>query len=252
VNAWQAMPAGGDLYLQTENVFLGDAYVRAHEIEAGPYVKMSVTDTGFGMDEKTLQRIFDPFFTTKEMARGVGLGLPSAYGIIKGHGGIINAYSEKGHGTTFNLYLPASEKEVVRETQLSLDLQTGHEMILVVDDEDVVTEVTRGMLEQLGYRVLVALGGQQALETYRANRGRIDLVILDMIMPGMGGGDVFNEMKTINPEIKVILCSGYSMNGQAKDIMPRGIKAFLQKPFRIDELSRTVRDVLDGEKKGDG
>jgi CheY-like chemotaxis protein len=219
-----------------------------YEIKPGPYVKVSVTDTGIGMDEKTRQRIFDPFFTTKEMGRGTGLGLASAYGIIKGHGGFINVYSEKGHGTTFNIYLPASNREVVREGQSVGAIRRGHETVLVVDDERVILDVTREMLEGLGYRVLVAQSGADAMEIYRADHGKIDLVILDMIMPGMGGGEILDHMKAVNADCRVILSSGYSLNGEARTIMARGARLFLQKPFRLDDLSQKIREAL-GDRK---
>ena len=244
VNAWQAMPGGGDLFLETDNVNLDTDYVAPYEIKPGPYVKVSITDTGVGMDEKTRQRIFDPFFTTKEMGRGAGLGLASAYGIIKGHSGFINVYSEKGHGTTFNIYLPASNQEVVKEKPSAGAIRKGIETILVVDDERMILDVTQGMLESLGYRALIAQGGAEAMEIYRADHGKIDLVILDMIMPGMGGGELLDRMKAVHAEVKVLLSSGYSINGEAEAIMARGARLFLQKPFRLDDLSQKIREAL--------
>jgi two-component system, cell cycle sensor histidine kinase and response regulator CckA len=244
VNAWQAMPGGGELYIETSKVILPGNYVQAYDIPPGVYIKVSVTDTGVGMDEKTRQRIFDPFFTTKEMGRGTGLGLASAYGIINGHGGIINVYSEKGHGTTFNIYLPASDQTVALREAPSQDILKGQETILVVDDEKIIADVTQGMLEQIGYHILTARSGQEAVQIYRANHDRIDLVIMDMIMPGMNGGEAYDLIKAMNPDVKVILSSGYSLNGMAKDIMARGVKAFIQKPFRMEDLSRIIREVF--------
>ncbi|MBP1716380.1 MAG: sensor hybrid histidine kinase, partial [Deltaproteobacteria bacterium] len=156
VNAWQAMPGGGSLFLETRNVALGEEYHRPFAFKPGNYVKISVTDTGAGMDEKTLKRVFEPFFTTKEMGRGTGLGLATAYGIVKGHGGIINVYSEKGHGATFTIYLPASEKKVVKEKSAGEQPLKGKETILLVDDEKVILDVNRMVLEKLGYRVVAA------------------------------------------------------------------------------------------------
>ncbi len=244
VNAWQAMPSGGELYIETNKVILDSDYVQAYDISPGIYIKVSVTDTGVGMDENTMQRIFDPFFTTKEMGRGTGLGLASAYGIIKGHGGAINAYSEKGHGTTFNIYLPASDQHVASREMPAQDILKGQETILVVDDEKIIADVTQGMLEQFGYQVLIARSGQEAIDIFRTNPDRIDLVIMDMIMPGMNGGEAYDRIKAIKPDVKVILSSGYSLNGMAKDIMSRGIKAFIQKPFRLGDLSRIIREVI--------
>jgi CheY-like chemotaxis protein len=245
VNAWQAMPGGGEIYLETENVLLDDAQAFPYAVKLGEYVKITVTDTGTGMDEKTKARIFDPFFTTKEMGRGTGLGLATVYGIIKGHKGVINVDSEPGHGTTFTLYLPASEKEVVKEKAAMGTMTRGTETILLVDDEQMVAEVTRELLESLGYRVYVAGSGQEAIAVYMEKRDEIDLVILDMIMPGISGGETYNRLKEINPDIRVLLSSGYSINGEAKTIMDRGCDGFIQKPFQLENLSRKVREILD-------
>jgi len=247
VNAWQAMPGGGEIYLETENVILDEGYAKSYSVKAGNYVKISVTDTGVGMDEKTRQRIFEPFFTTKEMGRGTGLGLATVYGIVKGHNGYINVYSEKGEGTTFTIYLPASEKEVTREIKTSEKLIRGNEVVLLVDDEEVIITVTREILENLGYSVRSAKSGHEAVEIYKADKDKIDIIILDMVMPDMGGGETFDLLKKINPDVKVILSSGYSLNGQAIRIMARGCHTFIQKPFTILSLSQKVRDVLDNK-----
>jgi len=245
VNAWQAMPGGGDLYLQTANVRLDEAYAAPYDLHAGNYVQISVTDTGVGMDEQTRRRIFEPFFTTKEMGRGTGLGLSSAYGIVRGHGGIITVYSEVGHGTTFNIYLPASELPPVGSSaESSGEMVPGRETILVVDDEEIITEVTAGMLAQLGYRVMTAGSGKEALELYERHRDEIDLVVMDMIMPGMSGGETIERLLALNPEVPVILSSGYSLNGMAKEVLAKGARAFLQKPFRMDALSRKIQEIL--------
>ncbi|MBW1781800.1 MAG: PAS domain S-box protein [Deltaproteobacteria bacterium] len=244
VNAWQAMPGGGALYLETENVTLDEKAVRPFLIEPGKYVKISVTDTGIGMDNETLARIFDPFFTTKEKGRGTGLGLASAYGIIKNHGGFIEAFSEEGEGTTFNIYLPASESEVVREEAYHDHVHKGAGTILLVDDEEMILDVGRQLLEKLGYRVLTARGGKEALEIYRENKDRIDMVILDMIMPDMTGGDTYDGLKAINPRVRTVLSSGYSINEQATEILNRGCNGFIQKPFNLEALSWKLREIL--------
>ena len=245
VNAWQAMPGGGDLFLETGNVTLDQAYVKPFSAKPGRYVNISVADSGVGMDKATRERIFEPFFTTKEMGRGTGLGLASTYGIIKNHDGFIHVYSEKGHGTTFNIYFPPSEEDVIEEKKSTVDLLRGVETILFVDDEDMIIEVAEQLLNTLGYKVLVARSGKEATEVYRENKETIDIVLLDMIMPDMGGSDSYDRMKEINPEIKVLLSSGYSIDGQATEIMERGCDGFIQKPFKMNELSKKLREILD-------
>ncbi|MBW2620869.1 MAG: PAS domain S-box protein, partial [Deltaproteobacteria bacterium] len=247
VNAGQAMPGGGDLYLQTENVTLNENYVSKFSAEIGDYVMISVKDTGVGMDENTIKRIFDPFFTTKDRERGTGLGLASAYGIIKNHDGIINANSIIGKGTTFDVYLPASKKKVVQKTHLDREALRGSETILLIDDEDIIIEIGGQILERLGYRVLMARSGKEAIEIYRANKSKINMVILDMIMPDMGGGETYDRLKKINPEIQVLLSSGYSINGQASEIMNCGCNGFIPKPFNVEQLSRKIREILGKE-----
>ncbi|HOI74455.1 MAG TPA: PAS domain S-box protein [Syntrophales bacterium] len=245
VNAWQAMPAGGDIDLETANVVLGEEDTAPYDARPGRYVKIRVSDTGIGMDRKILERIFDPFFTTKAIGRGTGLGLAMVYGIVKGHGGIIQVDSRPGRGSTFTIYLPATEKAVVRSREESETIIGGHETILLVDDEQTVAEVTRELLVSLGYRVYVAGSGQDAIAVYMVKKEKIDLVILDMVMPGISGGETFDRLREINPAVRVILSSGYSINGQAQDIMDRGCSGFLQKPFRIEQLSAKVRAALD-------
>ena len=247
VNAWQAMPAGGELYLETENVALDEDYVRPYEIDPGKYVKVSVTDTGVGMDEATRLRIFEPFFTTREMGRGTGLGLASAYGIIRHHRGIINVYSEKGHGTTFNIYLPASESGIRDQGAVVIEegIRQGEGTILLVDDEEMIIDVATRLLQELGYKILTAGSGEEAIEIYRENMDAIDLVILDMIMPGLGGGETYDMLRDINSDVRVILSSGYSINGQAAKILERGCNSFIQKPFSMKALSMKVREVMD-------
>jgi len=245
VNAWQAMPAGGDLYLDIENIIIDERYVKTYRINPGRYVKISITDTGIGMDGATRQRVFDPFFTTKEMGRGTGLGLASAYGIIKNHGGFINVYSETGKGTTFNIYLPSTEKkEINEEIQPTEKVIKGSGTILFVDDEEMIISLGKEILKKLGYNVLLANGGREALEVYKSNRGKIDLVILDMIMPDLSGNIVFEKMKEIDPGVKVLLSSGYSINGQAAEIIKKGCCGFIQKPFNVIKLSNIIDKII--------
>ena len=250
VNAWQAMPDGGDLYIQTENVTLDKEYIKPFAVAPGKYVKVSVTDTGVGIDAAIREKIFDPFFTTKDASQGSGLGLASVYGIIKNHSGFINVYSEKGEGTTFNIYLPASEKESMGKAHWpnKHEIQYGQGTVLLVDDEEMIVEVGQAMLEKLGYRALTAGSGQEALDLYEKQKGEIDLVILDIIMPDMGGSETFDRLKAINGNVNVLLSSGYSINGQATEIMDRGCIEFIQKPFSIKALSIKVHEALDRDK----
>jgi two-component system cell cycle sensor histidine kinase/response regulator CckA len=246
VNAWQAMPGGGNLFLQTDNVTLEEHdYDKPYAIGPGKYVRISVSDTGLGMDKATRERIFEPFFTTKAVGRGTGLGLASAYGIIKNHGGIINVYSEKGHGATFKIYLPASGKQLIKEKIRHEAVLTGSEMILLVDDEKMVADISKDMLEKLGYKIVVATGGNEAIKLLKTIRNQVDLVILDMIMPDMSGGETFNRLRAIKPDVKILLSSGYSLNGQASEIMQRGCNGFIQKPFNMKQISRKIREILD-------
>jgi CheY-like chemotaxis protein len=248
VNAWQAMPGGGNLYLETQNVVLDGSYVRPHNVEPGNYLKLSVTDTGVGMDGKTQARIFEPFFTTKKLGRGTGLGLASAYGIIKNHGGIINVYSEKGRGTTFNIYLPAAKKTgsgKVEDPEATYKMARGNGTILIVDDEDAVREVSAQMLQQLGYETLTAAGGKEALAVYRGNRDKIRAVVLDLTMPEMSGVETFDRLKEIDPKAKVLLASGYNLDKRTNEILERGYSGFIHKPFDMRDFSLKLKEVLE-------
>jgi len=246
VNAWQAMPEGGDLYIATENCALSAKDQDGpFDIVPGKYVRVSVTDTGIGMGKNIQDRIFEPFFTTKEVGRGTGLGLASAYGIVKNHNGIIKVYSEVGHGTTFRIYLPATSKPLQREPPNDGRVMRGSGTILLVDDEPAVAAVGKDMVEKLGYQVLLATGGEQAISIFRQHRKTIRLVILDMIMPGMSGGETYGRIKALDPEARVLLASGYSLNGQAAEFMKRGCNGFIQKPFNLRILSQKIRTILD-------
>jgi len=247
VNAWQAMPQGGDLYLKTKTVILDDLDCRIYDMAPGNYACISITDTGIGMPPETQLRVFDPFFTTKDKHRGTGLGLASAYGIIKNHSGTITIYSEVGHGTTFNIYLPLSQKAAQQVIPVDNHLVKGSETILLVDDEKMILDVGKAMLEVLGYQVITTDNGKSAIELIEEHDSSISLVVLDMIMPGMDGGKTFDRIREIKPEMPVILSSGYSINGQADDIIQRGCDGFIQKPFNISEISVIVRKILGGK-----
>jgi PAS domain S-box-containing protein len=247
MNALQAMPQGGTLTVRTENVIIDKERFTPYRVRAGDYVRISVIDTGIGMDEKTQRRIFDPFFTTKEMGRGTGLGLASVYGIIKNHGGFIHVNSQTDQGTRFEIYLPASREALPPKQLPAEELTEGQETVLLVDDEEMIIDVGKRMLEKLGYETLTAINGFKAVEIYKTRGEDIDLVILDMVMPKISGGETFDRLKEINPAIKVILCSGYSIDGQASEILKRGCKAFIQKPFNLKTLSQHIRAVLNNE-----
>jgi nitrogen-specific signal transduction histidine kinase/CheY-like chemotaxis protein len=244
VNAEYAMPRGGDLVLRTINTSHKDMKGKLYDPKPGNYILLTVTDTGIGMDTDIMDRIFDPFFTTKEMGRGTGLGLASAYGIIKGHGGYIDVDSEKGRGSTFSIYLPASERKVEKAIKTAERFIKGRGTVVLADDEEVILEVGRELLEGMGYRVLTARDGDEAIKVYRKHTDEIDIVVLDMVMPNMGGGEAYDRMKEIDPDIKVLLSSGFSIDGEATEILERGCNGFIEKPFRMNELAEKIREIL--------
>ena len=240
VNASDAMPGGGELFLKTMNVSHKDIDIEARKMKPGNYVKIVVTDTGIGMDKETQERIFDPFFTTKEIGQGTGLGLASVYGTIEEHGGYIDVESEEGKGTSFKIYLPAIKAEIKEEQPLM-----RHKTVLLVDDEELVREVSQEMLKAMGYDVLTTKGGEEAIKVYKKYQDTIDLVLLDMIMPDMGGKKVYDCLKEINPEVKVLLSSGYSINGEATEIIAQGCNGFIQKPFSFENLAQEIKKILE-------
>jgi signal transduction histidine kinase/CheY-like chemotaxis protein len=244
VNAADAMPQGGDLYLSTENVTHQDMTGKAYQPKSGSYLLLTVRDTGLGMDRETQERIFEPFFTTKGLERGTGLGLASVYGIVKGHGGYIDVDSSKGSGTTFSIYLPTSGKALQMEQRSATGPVKGKGSILLVDDEDMILEVGKRMLNNLGYEVLTAGSGEESLDLYSKSQESIDLVILDMIIPDMGGGAIYDRLKEMNSGVKVLLSSGYSIEGKASEILARGCDGFIQKPFSIQSLSQKVKQII--------
>lgn len=270
VNAWQAMPGGGDLFIRTANVVPDDHDVIPLGLKPVKYVKISIEDTGVGMDENIIARIFDPFFTTREVGGGTGLGmgmgLASAYGIVKNHEGTITVSSIKGRGTMFEIYLPAADNFFKNESAVqppepdapvnSCGLPQAHQVksgegILFVDDEEMNLETFGEILESYGYRVFKALSGREAVATYQTMQGEIHLVILDIVMPGMGGGETFDILKAFDPNIKVLLSSGYSATGKAADILSRGCAGFIQKPYDTDSLVEKIRGILDNGKEVD-
>ncbi|MFC1884566.1 PAS domain S-box protein [Thermodesulfobacteriota bacterium] len=249
INASDAMTEGGDLFLKTRNTTLGEMEGRPYKTKKGDYVMLKVEDTGSGMDQRTMDRIFDPFFTTKDMGRGTGLGLASAYGIIKGHGGYIDVDSKKGRGTKFTIYLPASDKAIVESSDVAKKATKGKGTILIVDDEKYVLDTGTKMLKALGYTVLKAESGAEAIDIYDKNKDRIQMVVLDMVMPDTSGGQAFDRIKEINPKACVLLSSGYSIEGKASEILDRGCDGFIQKPYDIEQLSEKIESIMKENKK---
>ena len=245
LNAAQAMPMGGELYLETRNIILNHNIDGSCQRNFGKYVEIKVKDTGVGIEDSIKDKIFDPFFTTKTKERGSGLGLASAYGIISNHAGSISVKSSVGVGSTFTIFLPMSKKQLGQEKVTSDVLVIGNERVMLIDDEEMVTEVGKQLLEILGYNAITVNSGQDALELLEKDKDMVDLVILDMIMPGLSGYETFSRIKSLNPKIKTLLSSGYSLDSQASDILACGCGGFLQKPFNLNELSLKVREVLD-------
>jgi two-component system, cell cycle sensor histidine kinase and response regulator CckA len=251
-NAADAMPNGGRLVLEAQQVVFDHAYCLRHlDARPGPYVVLIVTDTGLGMDEETREHIFDPFFTTKEVGKGTGLGLSTTYGIVKAHSGLIQCHSEVGVGTTFKISLP-----VLQEKKLQLigdklpaneEALGGTETILLVDDEEDLRQLGAHSLRTKGYQVLTATSGEEALEIYREMGNQLDLVIMDLGMPGMGGHKCLKEILTINPQAEVVIASGYSADTQVKAALDLGAAGYLAKPFRSGDLLTAARSVLDNQ-----
>jgi len=250
-NAADAMPDGGRLLIETQNAILGDEYCRLHlDARPGQYAMLQISDTGRGMDQRTREQIFDPFFTTKEVGKGTGLGLAIVYGIVKDHGGHVSCYSEPDLGSTFKIFLPAQQgpdDQPPAGQELSVALLRGNETILLVDDEPDLRRLGVHVLASAGYNVLAAGSGEEALELFKASAGRIDLLVMDLGMPGMGGHRALKEILAIDPRAKVIIASGYAANGQVKASLQSGAAGYVAKPFRRVDLLVTARGVLDAK-----
>ncbi|MEW5949538.1 MAG: PAS domain S-box protein [Thermodesulfobacteriota bacterium] len=248
INARDAMPTGGILTIKTENVTLnGEPQADYPETGTGNYVKITISDTGTGIARDIRHKIFDPFFSTKDKRKGTGLGLSVVYGVVKNHGGVINLKSEPMEGTSFEIYIPASTNIAAPSDSAASvkESRGGHENILLVDDEEVVRDLGREVLESYGYKVIPAADGIEAVSIYEKQKDGIDLIILDMIMPRMGGIETFERLQAIDPTVKVIVSSGYSSDGHYQAVVQKGAKGFIQKPYKIDELTGMVRHVLD-------
>ncbi len=246
VNAGHAMPDGGELHIRTENILLTEKSVltRSTNLTPGHYVKITASDTGIGMDDATQQRIFDPFFTTKQIGKGSGLGLYSVYGIVKNHGGHIRVTSTQKKGTTFTIYLPATKRRIRQPVNPSPRRIIGRETILLVDDEDKIRNVCRESLKLLGYSVVTADSGERAVEIFKEMADSIDVVVLDMIMPGLSGKDTYRQLKQLKTGVKVVVASGYSIDVQEGDFLSDGCSLMIQKPFKIENLSMKIQELM--------
>ena len=247
INAKDAMPEGGKLILRTRNTHLSKSQPRMQwQVEEGSYVHLSITDTGIGMSPQIKDQIFEPFFTTKGSKSGTGLGLPTAYGIIKNHGGHILVDSELGKGSTFQVYLPGVKIKTKVSKKLKIEVpQRGEETILLIDDEEIIREIGERVLTEKGYKVILASDAQQAIELYQEKRQEIDLVILDMIMPEANGREIYQKLKRINPSLRVLLSSGYTQEGEVQEIIDEGALGFIQKPYLPAALLKKVRESLE-------
>jgi signal transduction histidine kinase len=248
LNARDAMPNGGQLLIETRNIDLGEDFCRRNaSVSPGRYVQLCVSDTGTGMDAATMERIFEPFFTTKEKGKGTGLGLATAFGIVKQHLGHIGVYSELGKGTVFRVYLPASEgsAETLPEVDQA-EIRGGPETILLAEDHEGLREMSHQMLSSLGYSIILAKDGREAVEQFAANSHRISLLVLDVVMPRLGGPDALEQIRQINPAIPVIFTSGYSEeSAMLSSLISRGAAHLLKKPYPPRDLARKIRDLLD-------
>jgi PAS domain S-box-containing protein len=247
VNAVHAMPEGGTLAIETRNVSLSDQYLRSHlQAKAGRYALLVVSDTGVGMRPEVMDRIFEPFFTTKKDGEGTGLGLSMVHGIVTQHGGFVRCYSEPGRGATFKVYFPVSEQARLADLKMTREMPAfGTETILLVDDDEQVREMSRQMMEMGGYRLLTAVSGEEALEIYSAKRDEIDAVVLDLIMPGMGGRRCLEELLRINPNVKTLIASGHSSDALGSALGVTGAKGFISKPYDAKDILKALRKLLD-------
>ena len=247
LNARDAMPKGGRLIIETQNADFEEEYCRLHTyVRPGSYVLLSVSDTGIGMEPATIEWIFEPFFTTKEVGKGTGLGLSTVFGIVKQHNGFINVYSEPGKGTTFRVYLP-SDHGVPDPAKAESDERPakGTETILLAEDHDGLRELAQEILEALGYRVVVATNGTEAVELFNTNPDQIDLAILDVVMPGLNGPDAYLEMSAIRRNLAVVFATGYTAEAASLTSLVKKGATVLQKPYSAKTLSHAIRGVLE-------
>jgi CheY-like chemotaxis protein len=248
-NAVYAMPNGGTLGIRSENCELDPHEAGKLDLPPGVYIKLAISDTGVGMSPATMERIFEPFYTTKKMGRGTGLGLAASYGIIRNHNGKINVASKMGVGSTFTIYLPALPETITSSPTEGKPTDRiapgGTETVLLVDNEQAILEIGKEILQELGYTVITAGSGEQALGHYEKNRDNVALVILDMIMPGQSGIETYHALKKINPFLPVMLASGYSLDTQPMLDFLDNWDDFIQKPFHVKSLAQKIRTLLE-------
>jgi PAS domain S-box-containing protein len=253
INARDAMPDGGKIFLKTQNLYLNyEACKNYQNVTGGNFVEIVVKDTGSGIHKDIQRNIFNPFFTTKEEEKGTGLGLATVERIVKSHRGFVEVFSKHGEGATFKIYLPAAENcaNVSRDTATHREKRSGSETILAVDDENIIIRTITESLGSLGYHVISASDGCEAVKLFVENRSKIDLIILDLMMPSMNGYEAFKEIKAMDPCSKIILCTGYVADDSVQEMLNNGVKGLLKKPYRIEDLSRAVRLVLDEQAAG--
>lgn len=245
VNARDAMPNGGSLSIYAENLLIDENYARMNlEAKEGPYIVITVSDTGVGISKEILDRIFEPFFTTKDIGKGTGLGLSTVVGIIKSHGGFVNVYSELGSGTNFKVYLPAVEgMETITPEELPPQPGNG-ELILIVDDEAAIQEITRTSLEAHNYTTLIASDGIEAIALYVQNRDKIDAVLMDIMLPTLDGLTAIRTLKKINPQVRILASSGLMSENKLSSVAAIGINTFLVKPYTVNELLLSLQKIL--------
>lgn len=251
INASQAIPEQGDIFVTTQNTFIKEDHDYPFEVEPGRYIRVTVKDTGIGMDLEIQSKIFDPFFSTKDISdkKGRGLGLSTVYGIVKNHGGFILVDSEKGKGTSFHICLPASNnivvKEIKEESQPFRQMEKGSETVLLVDDEEEIINVGKNFLEKLGYKPMIARNGLEAVKIFKLYKDEISLVVLDLIMPKMNGKQAFAEIKNIQENAKILISTGYAIDDTIEGFLNQGCHGFIQKPFSLNEFAKTLRKILD-------
>jgi CheY-like chemotaxis protein len=252
LNARDAMPNGGQIVIETRDAEFDEEFCRHHSYaHPGCFAMLVVSDTGVGMDAATLDRIFEPFFTTRETGKGTGLGLATVYGVVKQHGGFVQVYSEPGHGTTFRIYFPASDTAIETSARKEMEnaVPRGRETILIAEDHEGLREIARETIAQLGYQVVMAADGEEAVDKFRAQRDQIDLVLLDVVLPKLSGPEAYTRMQELQPHLPAIFTTGYSADtAMLKTVREKGF-SILHKPYTPRSLARTVRETLDHKRR---